>query len=167
MIELNLVRSLIVRELIVCLLMGGAPMLLAFGFGSLEEMEKIITALMAPDLLVYYYLGLTAAYIVFWGVEYYLMVHSARAKYTIAFCRWFLEPAGSGTLGIYRLAAGILLVFAPLWMVFEPGADSAIRAGLLFFLGIGAFCSACFFAWLHEWMMKRTRTSVYQIQAGC
>ncbi|MEC9408024.1 MAG: hypothetical protein VX549_12205 [Pseudomonadota bacterium] len=138
-------------ELALALLLGAAPMLIVLNLDGAEAMGRLIATFIALDSVLCYYLVLLLMFPIAWLLGHFVNPAYAPAKWCIAFLVYVFQYAGSATLGLYRLAAGLLLVFPFLWVSFERDVSLSLRVSMLFFYELLCVVAACVLSWLHDY----------------
>lgn len=122
------------RELAISLLMGGMPVMISLFLGGVDEMTRIIQSLLAPNVVTYYFSALAILHLLI-ALLNRRFVFARSLRPWINHVESVFTDVGTGLLGVFRTAAGMLITFSAIWLVFEPSArELGSRApGLLIF----------------------------------
>ena len=157
-------RTVFASELVIALLLGSAPVILVLLIGDVEQITGLVQSMVAPAPIIYYLFVLTVIYPVAWALDHFIFPDHRGRKYAVAFIVYCLQQAGAGTLGIYRVVAGLSLGFAGLWLGFERRLETLPIFWDMVGLGIGSLLVACALSRGQGWFNQNTSDPLSRLQ---
>ena len=158
------IKTQIISEVAISLLLGSAPVILVLILGDVEEVGEFISNLALPNSVIYYYFSLSLFYPLAWVIDHITYPEYRRLKYGVAFFVYCLKQAGANTLGIYRIVGGTMLAFSTLWFAFDLNYDVFIKAGRLFVFGAMCVFTAYILSWFHNLLSRHISDPLEKLQ---
>ncbi|AWK82014.1 hypothetical protein [Photobacterium damselae] len=139
-----------VREIIVVFLSGGAPVLLAYFLGGIKLLDATISALISPDLLLYYAVGAAVLFGGLYLIDYLIYIDpQSRTQAILNFTISALSEVSTNILGIFRVVSGLLITFPLFVLAIEPESFKSVGFGFIH-IGLMGLCECGLFCWFHS-----------------
>jgi len=128
------------REFIIILLSGGIPVLLSYQLGGLKELDKTISGMIAPDILLYCSLIFPLIFaVVYWMDKLIYVSPLGKKQLFINFTISTLHELSMNIVGIFRLVCGVMIVLPFLVLYLEPESAGKFFGTLFIYGIIGGF----------------------------
>ncbi|PSU86706.1 hypothetical protein C0W42_19660 [Photobacterium kishitanii] len=138
------------REIIVVFLSGGVPVLLAYFLGGIELLDSTISALISPDLLLYYAVGAAVLFWLLYLIDDRIYIDpQSRTQAVLNFAISTLFEVSTNILGIFRVVSGLLIVFPLFVFAIEPESFQSVGFGFIQ-IGLMGLFEGGLFCWFHS-----------------
>lgn len=164
------IKLFIFREILIVLLSGGIPIILAYCLGGIELLESTTSALISPELLFNYAISIAGLFFVFYWADYLIYIYPLSwKKGAMNFIVSTLSELSTNILGILRVISGLLIVFPILVFVEEPQSFKFDKL-VLIFVGFLGLLESCIFCWCHskvsvkqkfKWLFNQILNHIY------
>lgn len=146
-----------VREIIVVFLSGGVPVLLAYFLGGIELLDSTISALISPDLLLYYAVGTAVLFWLLYQIDDKIYIDpQSRTQAVLNFAISTLFEVSTNILGIFRVVSGLLITFPLFVLAIEPESFKSVGFGFIQIGLVGLF-EGGLFCWFHSKMRLKQK----------
>lgn len=151
-------KSRLTTEALIIFLLGGAPLIASYLLGGAKNLEVMIKVLITNNnLLTYYLISLFIAFLLVGSLNWLIWKPTDSAREAWRVITTVLHEAGSGALGIIRVAAGVLLTFPAIWLIVEPENFKIEKVAHLILYGIIAYGECVIISGWHRDMQRRAR----------
>ena len=140
-------------ELVLAIILGGVPLILAWAFGGLAALESSVDDFAPKGFPLWYVVGLSIAGLCFLG-----LTAAFPPSPSPGLVRRVAAETYTEIRSVLRIGAGLLVMFCVIWAVLSP---SSLHVGALWFLllAIIALVEAAALTWLFDWIGKRNGLS--------
>lgn len=149
-------KSRLKAEALIIFLLGGAPLIASYLIGGTNNLEVMTKALASNNsLLTYYLISVFITFLLIAGLNWLIWKPTESARDTWKFITTAFYEAGSGALGIIRVAAGVLITLPVIWLVVEPGNFKIEKVAHLILYGLIAYGECVIISgWLKDMQRK-------------
>ncbi|WP_155956116.1 hypothetical protein [Pseudomonas sp. RL] len=148
-------------EAFIIFLLGGVPLIASYllgGANNLQIMTKVLVT--NNNFLNYYIISLFVASLLTGWLSWLIWKPTDSTRETWKIITTILTEAGSGALGIIRVAAGVLLTFPSMWLFLEPDSFMLEKAAPLIIYGIIAFGECVIISGWQKTIQRRARINL-------
>lgn len=147
------VMNIAIKEIVLVALTGCCPALLIQYNEGVNKLKDFVSGAIVPNYIFYYFVSFFLLHLFltsfFWLYGYRFSPDKQKeAKQKIV----YIGEVGDSTLGIYRLASGLLFVIPIVWKYTEPNTLTNLKFvglisyALLFLVGVTAISNINFWA---------------------
>lgn len=157
----NTLKITILKELFVVAVLGVIPVLLAYFLEGQEGLIKVIKALTANKLILYYTMATAALFYIVAYIDHRLTFLNEKCEKFHNLLSDILYEAALSLVGLLRITSGVLFAVSIFWVLAGFPSGNTGKALLMFIVGIVAFVEALVInASLNnvkeKWMRKKT-----------
>ena len=151
-------KSRLIAEAFIIFLLGGVPLIASYLLGGSDNLQVMTKVLVSNNnFLNYYIISLFVAFLLVGGLNWLIWKPTDSAREVWKIITTILNEAGSGALGIIRVAAGVLLTFPAIWMLVEPESFIFEKAAPLIIYGMVAFGECVMISGWQKTIQRRAR----------
>lgn len=154
-------KSRLIAEAFIIFLLGGVPLIASYLLGGSDNLQVMTEVLVSNnDFLNYYIISLFVAFLLVGGLNWLIWKPTDSAREVWKIVTTILNEAGSGALGIIRVAAGVLITFPAIWMLVEPESFIFEKAAPLIIYGMVAFGECVMISGWQKTIQRRARVNL-------
>ena len=154
-------KSRLIAEAFIIFLLGGVPLIASYLLGGSDNLQVMTKVLVSNnDFLNYYIISLFVAFLLVGGLNWLIWKPTDSAREVWKIVTTILNEAGSGALGIIRVAAGVLITFPAIWMLVEPESFIFEKAAPLIIYGMVAFSECVMISGWQKTIQRRARVNL-------
>lgn len=154
-------KSRLIAEAFIIFLLGGVPLIASYLLGGSDNLQVMTKVLVSNnDFLNYYIISLFVAFLLVGGLNWLIWKPTDSAREVWKIVTTILNEAGSGALGIIRVAAGVLITFPAIWMLVEPESFIFEKAAPLIIYGMVAFGECVMISGWQKTIQRRARVNL-------
>jgi hypothetical protein len=151
-------KSRLIAEAFIIFLLGGVPLIASYLLGGSDNLQVMTKVLVSNNnFLNYYIISLFVAFLLVGGLNWLIWKPTDSAREVWKIITTILNEAGSGALGIIRVAAGVLLTFPAIWMLVESDSFIFEKAAPLIIYGMVAFGECVMISGWQKTIQRRAR----------
>jgi hypothetical protein len=154
-------KNRLTAEAFIIFLLGGVPLIASYLLGGADSLQ-IMTKVLIPNntFLNYYISSVFVASLLTGGLSWLIWKPTDSARETWKIVTVILNEAGSGALGIIRVAAGVLLTFPAMWLLLEPDGFVLEKAAPLTIYGMIAFVECVIISGWQRTIQRKARINL-------
>ena len=154
-------KSRLIAEAFIIFLLGGVPLIASYLLGGSDNLQVMTKVLVSNNnFLNYYIISLFVAFLLVGGLNWLIWKPTDSAREVWKIVTTILNEAGSGALGIIRVAAGVLITFPAIWMLVEPESFIFEKAAPLIIYGMVAFGECVMISGWQKTIQRRARVNL-------
>lgn len=148
---------MILKEAIISLVVGGAPIGIIYSFGNSEKVVRSLNSINPGDPVVWYFFTLFVIHCLAFVFNRHFLKQSEPLSRTSESLHEITHEVGFAIQTIYRAIAGAIPVVTII-MIAEEGWEESLSAlaiaGLFF---VACFAMSCFFSWVSSRTKPRAK----------
>lgn len=148
----EMVRSIILKEFLLSVVLGVLPALLSIGFGNVDGLKNFISASSVPNFLAVYFIIVLGIHVfIALYIYYHAWASRDEEKRKIKMISFVTGGVSEGMLGIYRLYSGILFIIPVILWAMESGTINLKLFVVMEILAMAFFGGACIVSLVAAW----------------
>lgn len=144
--------STIFKELIICIILGTAPLIISWYHGGQSAITAMIKSLQTTGFVLNYALVLFLFYFAVVIVRRLILMKTQNIKSFVMFLESIFSQVGNGLQGIFRISTGIAIALPVIWFFIERATFQIKMALICFGWGILLLFVCCLLSYIHYWL---------------
>jgi hypothetical protein len=156
---MNRVFSKIFVEAISSIIVGGVPCVLIVYYQGVDALFKYVHSLAPPNIVTYYFAGLTIAHILIWAIGKYVLQTEETSKKVLNKLHIITYNVGFTLTGFYRVLTGAMLIYLAPILYVEPSSSNLPIVSIGYYTAIAFLLMCCVLSAIQEETKVRVRNS--------